>query len=215
MIRLPLVLTVFVAVVGAGIVDGVWSDRWGHAADLDQAAARFDRIPLAVGDWEGKVVEDEELTTGLVGPIALRRYVNRSTGAAVNILLTCGRHGPLLVNHTPLDCYPMGGWTLVGQPARRTVSLGSEAENASFWVAGFDKTERAFPMHIRIYWAWSGDGHWQTPERPRLTFARFHVLYKLYVTRQLAKPDEPLEGDTAEEFMRSFLPQLQKECFQN
>ena len=151
--------------------------------------------------------------TQVIGPMALRHYVNRSTGGAVDLALSCGRHGPILVNHTPMDCYPPAGWEVVGQPKRLTIALPDGSPPAGFWVANFDKNERALPVHLRVYWSWTGDGHWQVPTQPRLTFARHRILYKLYVTRQLSRPDEPLDGDPAEDLIRRLVPQLQKELF--
>jgi hypothetical protein len=215
MIRIPLVVTVFVALVATGVVDGIRADRWGQQLDLREAAARFDRIPLTVGEWTGQPLQGDEAAEGIVGPTDMRRYVHRSTGTVLSVVVNVGRPGAIFVNHTPLDCYPPSGWNLSGEPKRHTVSSTEGAPSADFWVAQFDKAERAMPLYSRVYWSWSGDGHWQVPDSPRLTFARFSVIYKLYVVRLLAKPDEPLDEEPADEFIRLFVPELQKVLFRS
>ena len=47
-----------------------------------------------------------------------------------------------------------------------------------------------------------------TADHPRFAFVRSPVLYKLYVVRELANPNEPLEGDPAGELMRALNPSL-------
>jgi len=85
MIRLPLIATVFVALVFTGVVDGLWSDRWGQAVDLPAAWEKVNHVPLRLGAWEGQVVENDESITNVIGPMALRHYVNPSTGGAVDL----------------------------------------------------------------------------------------------------------------------------------
>ena len=215
MVRLPLILTVLVALAAAGIVSGIWTGRFGESASIKEAAAHFDRVPLHVGDWDGKVVEEDETVAGVVGPYSVRRYVNRTTGVMVSTLVNVDRPGPIFVNHTPLSCYPPNGWNLTSDPKRQFIPQGEGVPTADFWVAQFDKTEQSTPVYTRVYWSWTGDGHWQVPESPRLTFARYSLVYKLYVERRLAKQDEPLETDPVNDFIRVFVPELNKTLFKN
>ena len=48
----------------------------------------------------------------------------------------------------------------------------------------------------------------QVADNPRWAFAGEKVLYKLYLIRELAEPNEPLETDACVEFMCELLPAL-------
>ena len=50
-------------------------------------------------------------------------------------------------------------------------------------------------------------------DNPRWEYARHRFLYKLYVVRPLAKADESAADDPTPEFMRVFLPEVQKCLF--
>ena len=63
-------------------------------------------------------------------------------------------------------------------------------------------------MQLRIFWTWFGDGTWQAPDSPRLTFAHLPVLYKLYVVRELPPRPERLEQDPSLDLLQQLLPAL-------
>ena len=69
------------------------------------------------------------------------------------------------------------------------------------------------PLHYRVFWSRSGSGDWEAPDYPRVAFARYQRLYKVYVIRRLLKPEEPLEGDPAIRFIQVLLPELKKALF--
>jgi hypothetical protein len=68
--------------------------------------------------------------------------------------------------------------------------------------------------NLRIFWSWNATGPWQAPENPRFTFARYPVLHKLYLIREMATPEEPVEDDVGMEFMRQFQPAFQRVMFE-
>jgi hypothetical protein len=212
-LRLAVPITVFAVLVALGIFHGVWNDRWDKANDPAAVTAKLQRTPLSFADWDG---QDETATLpetppGMIGPTAVRRYVNRKTGDVVLVYLTAGRPGPLLVNHQPTDCYPAFGYDLASGPTRFAVPL--DAGSAEFLVGQFNKTDGPVPSYLRVFWSFSGSGTWQVPGAPRLTFARYPTLYKLYVIRNLRKPNEPLEGDPANACIKALLPELEKTLF--
>jgi hypothetical protein len=190
------------AVIAVGLVQGSWTDRWGNSAALEEAAARLDRVPWQVGDWQGKELEMDarQMARSGVARYLARRYQNRFDHTSISILLLCGRAGPVSV-HTPDVCYGGAGYEMVGRPARHEVAPGTE-----FWVATFRAQGLTAPGYVRVWWAWSASGGgWKAAGNPRLAFGRTPALYKLYVTRELTSPEERPEDGPCVEFLRRFL----------
>jgi hypothetical protein len=214
--RLPLCATAFAILLGTGVLHALWVGRWEQANDPGTIKKNLTALPLVIGSWEGRD-EDEQVAAvpaEKVGPIIIRRYVNRQDPKkVVTILLTAGRAGPMLVNHQPEDCYQAIGFNIDSDPSRYTVPAGSDGRPSDFWVARFAKKAGPVPEYVRLFWSWTSNGVWQVPKYPRLTFAGQGVLYKLYVTRSLAKPEESLEGDACIEFMQVLIPELRKTTF--
>ena len=46
-----------ILIVGAGLVHGAWTERWRPSREVASLAARFESVPLAVGDWNGTPFE--------------------------------------------------------------------------------------------------------------------------------------------------------------
>jgi hypothetical protein len=203
----------FGVLVALGMFHGRWTDRWEQATDPAVVMAKLQSVPLTIGEWAG---EDESaslaaLPPGKIGPTIIRRYVNTRNGEVVRILLAGDRPGPLLVNHQPTDCYPGIGYNLGAAPTRHGVSV--DDSTAEFLVGLFKNTEGPAPRYVRLYWSFSGNGTWQVPEAARVAFARYPLLFKLYVIRQLRKPDEPIDDDPANGFIRAIVPQLRQALF--
>jgi hypothetical protein len=197
-------LAALVLVIAFGLYEGLWTNRWGFAQDTEKAAARLVNIPKVVGEWQG---EDHELdrrqieASEMTGYL-MRRYTHAGSGASVTVALICGRPGPTSV-HTPDICYGGAGFTQEKPEERR------QLQDAELWVGLFKKESEA----LRIYWGWSANGEWSAPSNARVTFGRERALYKLYVQRQLASADEPLNEDPSEDFLRAFLPEVNRCLF--
>src|SRR5262245_7384060 len=96
-----------VLIVAAGLVHGAWTGRFGNSAELAALAARFDSVPMKIGDWEGtpfELSQDERAMAGAVACLA-RRYANPTRGEALTVLLLGGLPGNIST-HTPDVCYP-------------------------------------------------------------------------------------------------------------
>ncbi len=214
MLRALPMVTALSLVVAFGVLEGLWTDRWGTARDPGVAAARLADIPLGVGDWQGEALEmdAQEFAKAEISGYAMRRYVNQSTGASLTVLLVCGRPGPVSL-HPPDVCYSGAGYDLVGEPVLQSVEVGPGGKTASFRTAPFVKTAAPVPEPLRILWSWSASGTWSAEDNPRLSFARAPVLYKLYVIRSLQSTDEPLDKDPALGFLQEFLPQVESYLF--
>jgi hypothetical protein len=166
---------------------------------------------MTLGDWDGSAQDLDDRTIALAEAAGYvrRHYVNRRTGNTVALLILCGRPGPLSV-HSPEVCYDGTGYE---ELSGRTKYAEPGPLPAEFWVYRFRKRDSALPVHLRVLYSWGAAGDWRAVETPRLAFARQPLLYKMYIARELANPDEPLKDDPALDFIRVLLPELQKSLF--
>jgi hypothetical protein len=201
----------FLLIAAFGVGEGAWTNRWSWLDGPEQASVKLVAVPTIVGDWESK---DQELDARqiaraeIVGYL-MRQYTHKATGATVQVLLVCGRPGPTSL-HTPDICYAGAGYAQTGSLVAQ--ALEGAGTPAGFWTGRFEKPGPE-PESLRIYWAWNATGAWSASDNPRWEYARHRFLYKLYVIRPLAKADEPLADDPTPEFMRVFLPEVQKCLF--
>jgi hypothetical protein len=197
-------------VIAAGVIHGLRTDRWGADVNVAAAAARLDDVPLKVGEWEGRPIamDDRQLAMAEAVGHMSRTYVSRRTGMEVTVVLLCGRPGPISL-HSPEVCYAGAGFNMTGEEGTATVS-GDGAPPAELFKATFVKPGAA-QVTLNVFWAWRADGAWLAASNPRLTFARSTVLYKLYVIRRLARPDEVMPQEPCLDFLRAFLPELDKQ----
>jgi hypothetical protein len=175
--------------------------------------AELARVPVTLGSWEGKTfyVSSDPIMPDATN-FAFRRYVNRADGTLVNIMLTRGAPGPLVIKHLPIECYPANGYALLDEPQRFT-SEGPDKVVDEFWVATFKKTTDVVPATVRVYWSWTGTGQWQTPAQPRIAFARQPILYKLYVVRPLPNENAETEASPAHDFIKELTAAMRRSFF--
>lgn len=198
-----------VLIVGAGLVQGKWTNRWGRSPELAALAARFDTVPLVIGDWTGQSFElpaRERAAAGAEACLA-RRYVHRDRGVAVTVLLLGGLPGDLAV-HTPDVCYPGAGYTL-GRPAPVEVRYGPDRTPARLRTA-LAARRGTDPSVLRIFWSWNATRGWAVPDEPRWSFAAVPALCKLYVVRETAGAGIEPEADPCHDFLTVFLPELDR-----
>ncbi len=198
-------------ILGFAAVQGSWTERWSPAPAVEAAADRLDAVPWVVGDWSGRAAElkAEDVAQAGLARAWDRRYTLRQATTEVSVLLMCGRAGPASV-HTPEWCYGGAGYDMTAPPTLCEVTSGPGAPPAPFRVARFHKTGPAEAADLRIFWSWFDGKAWSAPETPRLRFWRSPVLYKLYVVRAISDTQESTEEDPALDFLRQFLPELNK-----
>jgi hypothetical protein len=208
---LPTII-VFAVVLAGGLVSGLWTGRWGSSADLDGLDARLAAVPATVGGWTGRELEmsPQERSVAQANGVLFRRYVDSRTGRAVTLMVVAGRPGPISL-HPPEVCFRGAGYEQVGTQSHLDVAGPAGGQ---FWAGRFQKSAAASDV-VRVIYGWTATGGWAAPEpqNARFVFARSPVLFKMYAVRELTRPDEPLEGDPAVEFMRGLLPQFRAAVF--
>lgn len=210
MSRYFLLALVGVLVLLDGSLCGYWGGRWKANEQLAASTAKLERLPLTFGDWQGERQELEAKIVERAGfsGYVLRRYENQR-GEVVSILLACGRPGPLSV-HTPEICYGGAGFVMAGDAKRWTPAEEKNAPAADFWKVVFARPNSTSPEKLQVLWSWNKNGVWVAADHPRWTFAGTPVLYKLYVTQSFVPHEEGAEGETCQEFLREFLPEIDK-----
>lgn len=190
--------------IGAG--HGMWTDRWSQSDDLKRHLALLEKVPINFGDWQGENApyESEDMARAGIKGCIVRRYKNERTGSTVSLLIVCGRGGPICV-HTPDICYAGAGYRQVAAQEK----IKGEQKSIDVWRADFEMPRSVINKRLEISWTWSRDGKtWSAPDNPRITFARYPSLYKMYVVHEKSIAST-INDDTSTEFLARLLPELQ------
>jgi hypothetical protein len=200
------------ALAGAGLVHGFWTDRWAQSGEVQAAVGRLSAIPLDLGEWRGEDVERKpgEQAPGVAGSVT-RHYTNRARGLTVVMVLVCGRPGPV-ATHTPEVCYGASGFKVEAKKAVRLAGLDPAPQ---FWTSDATRTNATEETRLRMYWAWNGGQGWVASHEARRDFPRHRhpVLHKLYVLRGLADGEGRSSDEACEAFLRVLLPALDAALF--
>jgi hypothetical protein len=215
MLKLVPAGTALCLIIASGLLHGLWTDRWRTSDQSRAWASRVCDVPMTVGDWDGEPLELDEHTQQVAGidGYLLRRYVQRHSKQEVLVSLVCGRPGPVGV-HTPDVCFAGSGYEAV-LPQTRFDFGSSTTGPDEFWTTRFQRSDDRAAPQLRVFWAWSNTGAWKAVKYPRVEFARSPALYKIYVSRTLARTDLPTERDPAVTFLRLLLPELRHALFPN
>jgi hypothetical protein len=207
-------LVALTMIISSGLVHGVWTGRWATSRALEARVAELGRVPMAIGDWEGRpmALDRRTLEAAEISGYLLRDYENRRDGRKVKVLLVCGRPGPISV-HTPEVCYAGSGYEPVAPAVRRRVEAGTTPRPDEFWALELAKPGSVLPGRLQVLYSWNVGGGWKASDRPRLDFGGSPALYKLYVVHQLAEADAGDRDQTAFDFARQLLLELRKPLF--
>jgi hypothetical protein len=169
-----------------------------------------------VGEWEAgddRPIGEQEVAVAELKGYLMRRYAHRGTGEVVEVLVVCGRGGPVAA-HTPDVCFAGQGYAQTGAAQRHPVEVPGADGKAEFWAGRFEKPSVNGPGALGILWTWSARDRWEAPENARLEFGRFPAVYKLYVIRPLGeKAGGPAQDPVVADFLRAFLPAAQTALF--
>jgi Protein of unknown function (DUF3485) len=199
-------------IVGAGIVHGAWINRWGPSPALSALGARFESVPMEIGDWKGTPFELPPAERSMAGAVAClaRRYVNPIRGASVTVVLLGGLPGRMSV-HTPDVCYTGAGYTLES-PTPFERRYGIDDRHAAFQTS-LAARGGPNPSVLRIIWSWNASKGWATPAVPRWEYVNAPALCKLYVIRETSGSAADPATDPCNDFLTVLLPELDKYVF--
>jgi hypothetical protein len=208
--------------VGLGILlasellHGRWTNRWRTSGALEAACAKLPKQeePLILGDWRGQpgaALAEQDRVIGEIAGYFYQVFTNPK-GYAIHVLIVCGRPGPIAV-HSPEVCLGGEGFDVEGPKRRQSISVPPSDQPFEFWVSQFYRTEGGLRKDRRQFWTFSANGSWTADDNPRLHFARYPVLYKIYLMREMSRKDEKLEEDPTLEFIKVFMPEIQKRLF--
>jgi hypothetical protein len=215
-----------VLLAGAGAANGLWNDRWRVSHELERMGARVLEVPTVLGDWVGTDIRNEKLTArmkrnGSVQELISRAYANQRTGAVVSLMIATGRPGPIST-HNPLTCIGTGeGYEQNKQVVRERVEAGGQT--AFFARCDFVRNRASLPEGLRVYWAWYDRQakSWVDVKDPRIAFASYRALTKIYVSRALGL-DELASGQTKQDqadpavwFLQDALPVINAALFES
>ncbi|MBX9578707.1 MAG: exosortase-associated EpsI family protein [Gemmataceae bacterium] len=191
MLKTPVFVLVAGLVVAGAAANGLATQRWAFAAPDPAVTDRLHALEVRFDDWQSAEVPTD-MPTNERSTATSRRYTSPTTGRSAVVTIISGIPGSVST-HTPDVCYPGAGYKTVVPPKKETVELPG-GRTAEVYVADFEKTTQSKRDRVRVRWAWSTDGGWVAPDRPRWQFAarlaKAPELYKLYV----ATP-APADGD--------------------
>ena len=98
-----------------------------------------------------------------------------------------------------------------GKAERRDFEAVPGGAPATFHAGDFRRRNAVVPEGLKIYWAWRGGRRWEASEDPRISFAPYRALYKVYVIRAMPMPGRsPVQDGVTPGFIRSMLPALEE-----
>src|SRR5262249_30519745 len=122
--------------LGSELVHGHLTNRWQSSNEPAASCARLPSQdePLTIGAWKGHPgapLPDQEL---LIGQIAgyFQQAFTHPKGYTVNVLIVCGRPGPIAV-HSPEICLGGEGYIPVGAKKRQSFTLPAMDKPVEFW----------------------------------------------------------------------------------
>ena len=207
-------LVVLTSVLALGYAHGRLTDRWGLSDELLRAAERLNTVPNEISGWVGtdQEISEQELDIAEAQGYLSRWYVNGETGERVQVMILCGRPGPIS-GHPPTVCFVGGGAdraTPVSAVSIATGDAANEFQTADFIMVGPDVVQNA----QRTYWSWSPNGQsWTSPEGDqRVAVAGESHLYKLYFTTpvesRVGSDEYESTSDNVTKFMETMLDVL-------
>ncbi|MBX9623005.1 MAG: hypothetical protein K2X82_04245 [Gemmataceae bacterium] len=182
MLKAPTLVIIAALVVAGAAVHGAATQRWAFVAPDPAVTDRLHALEVRFDDWQPAAVPTD-MPTNERSTATSRRYASPGSGRSAVVTIISGIPGSVST-HTPDVCYPGAGYKTVVPPAKETVDLPG-GRTAEVYVADFEKKTATQHDRVRVRWAWSTDGAWVAPDRPRWQFAaqlaKAPELYKLYV----------------------------------
>ncbi|MEX0587010.1 MAG: hypothetical protein WD176_10220, partial [Pirellulales bacterium] len=171
------------------------------------------------GEWEGTVIPTDETMAIQYKKAKVREHQDivyrhrRHGGKEVRMSLVCA-HFRSIARHTPDKCFVGAGFDVADEEKDDVVTT-SDGE-AKVRTAQFIRQDATSRQNQRIVWCFSTErGKWIAPDTGRIGLAvtGAQAWYKLYVTVALPGNKRSTDIDDCREFMRDFLPVLNRALF--
>lgn len=211
---LPIVIA-FGIILGAGVVQGVWAQRWGSPFDYEKITTTLHEVPRTLGEWESEdhEIDSPSLQVGRINAYLSRTYRNQVTGEAVGVMLVCGQPGPISL-HPPTICFTAAGAVQVTPVTTHGYVYSTAGEKLDYLTTDFTNDNAGQTQETRVLWSWKGTGDWRAPSVPRWAFGSEPLLGKLYITRAALKLEPLQEGqavdDSTGELLKLLLPEIDR-----
>jgi hypothetical protein len=203
------------AALACALVLGSGAVRWYQARRVEamlrlerESPFPLDSLPMTLGDWVGEKTElDPQIVAGTgSNDLITRRYVNRVTGVAVQVIVLHGPASDIFV-HTPELCYPKAGYSAAGEVMDRTIPLADAG--APFRSTAYTKGDPARPDTQEVIFSWRYNGRWTTTVNRPKEMARVAGMYKVQVARKLQANEARTVADPCEAFLELLVPVLE------
>jgi len=191
--------------IGAGVLHGRMTNRWGPPGPMVQAGAMLEKVPAEFGKWRlhssGSLSEVEKNMLECTGEL-VRTYVDDETREAVSVTMIVGPPIPIS-QHTPEVCFSSREYRRM--EARKPLNVKSGGSDHEFSTITFRSTRLEGGL-IRVCWGWTADGRWSSSLGSRFAIARNPYLYKIQVMSPRRPPSPSGESDPCERFLSDFVP---------
>lgn len=186
----------------------------------------LEKVPANLGPWTSveTTIDPQIVRTTGADRVVTRRYTNRNTGVAVDVILLFGPAGNMAV-HTPTLCYPIAGYRAIDGPSVRQVVLdrpGASAADAPptvpFQAAVYARGEGPRAELQEVYWTWRYEDAW-TPEVLKARYIeRVPSMIKVHTARPVLvgeRRDSKAETDARslnpnEALLRLLVPEIER-----
>lgn len=212
--RVQMFALMCVVIVGTGVIQGKWTNRWNTSQALARLSDRLDNIPTRFGAWtsEPLVMSSRERELAGATSALARRYVHETTGESFSLLVLAGLPAHISA-HTPEVCYPAAGYTL-GPTRQLSLDSGRVRTLFNTATATAARTQSlAFPSPLTLVWCWDDGTGWTTPNNARFAYMNRPALCKLYFVTSSTSLRNTSDPSHLTNLLRELLPELHAKLF--
>lgn len=166
-------------------------------------------IPLAFAGWRGadeKLDSEIARATGATDKI-FRIYTDHRTGAKLSVIVLYGPANDVYV-HTPENCYPSSGYTLVEGPMGRRISVADKT--VPFTSLIYVKGEGGLVERQQVYYTWYYDGRWNPGMPNPKQIVRVPGMFKVHVARLISEQERLDDRDPCQDFLEILMPDIER-----
>jgi EpsI family protein len=176
-----------------------------------RSPVRLEAIPAALGDWRGEPYEIDPRIARATGAdqVVTRRYVNQTTGVAVDAILLFGPASAMFL-HAPEVCYPAAGFAPSAGPEVKAIPAGSGGARVPFRALVYAKGEGVRAELQEVYYTWRYNGRWSPDVGKPKQFERVSGMYKVQVARPVSDRERRDVDNPSESFLEALTPELER-----